>query len=615
MLILPCLADAQVSPGPLSKVHHALDNPLKCASCHVFGSGKPKLKCQNCHEEVRALVRNHEGMHGHVVNAAKGDVDCARCHTEHYGENFRIFKWETSKEEFDHRQTGYILEGRHASLRCEQCHNPKNIAPADRQQIRLHDLSATFEGLHPACLTCHQDQHAGQLGADCQKCHGMSAWKPVKTFDHSTTHFPLVGKHQNLECAKCHRPSTADAKVVQYTGLSFASCTGCHQDPHRGAFPARCEQCHGNESWKQVRNVSSFNHSGTHFPLEGKHRDVACLKCHQDANFKTPLAHDKCLDCHRDPHKAQFVHRADGGDCRSCHTVDDWRATTFTEAAHRTTGFALTGKHSGLACAKCHSGAGVDTDYHPHFQACTDCHRDPHSGQFAASPRNNMCEACHTVSTFEPATFSIRDHQSSSFALKGAHLAVSCQECHMPAAGSPWNFHFANQACSGCHKDPHHGDFPAALTANRATGSDLCESCHVVARWQQVKPFDHSLTAFGLTGAHQALACSACHRPIAAEAERQLPFRVASTRCEGCHEDIHQGQFRASDNTVDCTRCHTTSRWTATLFDHETGSTFSLRGAHKDVPCRMCHDVKENPTQRKIAIYKGTPRECNACHH
>jgi hypothetical protein len=223
--------DAQVSPGPLSKAHHSLDNSLKCASCHVFGSGSPKLKCLNCHEEIRTLVRNREGMHGRVANAAKGDTDCARCHTEHYGENFRIFKWDTSKEEFDHRQTGYPLVGRHAVLHCEQCHNANHISPSDRQQIKVHDLNNTFEGLHPACLTCHQDQHAGQLGADCEKCHGMSAWKPVKSFDHSTTHFPLIGKHQAVECAKCHRPSAADAKVTQYTGLSFASCTGCHLDP------------------------------------------------------------------------------------------------------------------------------------------------------------------------------------------------------------------------------------------------------------------------------------------------------------------------------------------------------------------------------------------------
>lgn len=151
-------------------------------------------------------------MHGRVVNRSKGDTDCARCHTEHYGENFRIFKWDTSKDEFDHKQTGYVLLGKHAQLKCEECHNPKHISAADRKVIMVHDLTRTFEGLHPACLTCHEDHHKGQLSAECQTCHDYNHWKPVKTFDHSMTHFPLTGKHENVECAKCHKPTQADAK-------------------------------------------------------------------------------------------------------------------------------------------------------------------------------------------------------------------------------------------------------------------------------------------------------------------------------------------------------------------------------------------------------------------
>ena len=141
-----CPLIGQVSPGPLSKSHKSLDGTLKCASCHVFGAGSPKLKCLACHNEIRALVRQREGYHGRVVDRAKDDQDCARCHTEHYGEDFRIYKWETSKEEFDHRQTGYPLLGRHSGLRCEQCHNAKHISQADRRQIKVSDLNKTFEG-------------------------------------------------------------------------------------------------------------------------------------------------------------------------------------------------------------------------------------------------------------------------------------------------------------------------------------------------------------------------------------------------------------------------------------------------------------------------------------
>jgi hypothetical protein len=606
-----------VSPGPLSKAHKSLEGTLKCASCHAFGEGKAKLKCQSCHSEIRALVREHAGYHGRVVERAKGDQDCARCHTEHYGEEFRIFKWETSKEEFDHRKAGYPLVGRHTGLSCEKCHNAKHISQADRQQIKVKDLDRTFEGLHPACLTCHADRHAGQLGADCEKCHSVNGWKPVKTFDHSTAKFPLTGKHADVECGKCHRPRPDNAKVIQYTGLSFAACTPCHQDPHRGAFTARCETCHNSETWKQLRTSSGFDHGTTKFPLEGKHREVGCLKCHKDSNFKTPVAHQKCLDCHKDQHKGQFASRKDGGDCGACHTLTGWKPGTFAETSHKATAYPLVGKHQGLACAKCHAPAPVaaDTNYHPKFQACMDCHKDAHGGQFSAAPRANRCEGCHTVNGFRPATYGIRDHQSARFALKSAHAAVACQDCHRKGRREgDWQFHFPDMACVGCHQNPHTGDFKEAAGTEFAPAKDVCESCHGVVSWRRLKTFDHDKTGYPLVGAHQVLGCMDCHKALDPEARpRQIPFKAASRKCSGCHEDIHAGQFGSGD-AVDCARCHTANHWPASVFDHEKGSTFSLRGAHQDVPCRLCHKAQKSATGRTIATYKGTPRECAACH-
>lgn len=604
---------AQVSPGPLSKAHHSLDSPLKCGSCHVFGAGSPRLKCLICHGEIRALVKDGKGYHGRVVK--KGDADCARCHTEHYGLNLRIYKWETSKEEFDHRQTGYPLVGRHAGLSCEKCHNATHISTADRKRIRVRDLNQTFEGLHTACLTCHEDRHAGQLGVDCEKCHEVSGWKPLKGFDHSTTHFPLDGKHRDVECAKCHKPLATNAKVIQYTGLSFAACTGCHQDPHRGAFPNRCESCHNVDAWKQVRMSSSFDHSATKFPLLGKHQQVACLKCHRDANFKTPVAHEKCLDCHQDQHRGQFQHRPDRGDCASCHGLNGWKPTTFTETSHQSTAYPLAGKHRSVACAKCHVPVDRDSNYHPTFKACLDCHRDPHGGQFAGPPRNNRCEDCHTVEGFHPSTFGLKQHQTSRFSLKGAHAAVACEDCHKKtdaAGGVP--YHFASLACDGCHRDPHRGQFPETMTSHLSAGQSVCESCHSLVSWQQLKPFDHSQTRFDLTGGHRALGCLSCHivrNPD--ERPRTVAFKTSSEKCDGCHEDIHEGQFQRGTEKVDCARCHNTSRWLATEFDHEK-TNFSLQGAHKDVPCRLCHKAQREANGRMVVRYNGVGRECISCH-
>lgn len=565
------------------------------------------------------MVKAHEGMHGRVVNRAKGDVDCARCHTEHYGENFRIFKWDTSEEEFDHRQTGYPLVGRHAGLKCRQCHNPSHVSEADRKRIMVKDLNHSFEGLHTACLTCHDDRHAGQLGTECQTCHDVNGWKPARSFDHSKTHFPLTGKHHNLECAKCHKPSAADAKIIQYKGLGFATCTRCHQDPHHGAFAAQCESCHNTDSWRRVEiSHSTFDHSKTKFPLTGKHDGLACEKCHKDSNFTASVAHDKCMDCHKDPHKGQFVSRADHGECGSCHVETGWNPSTFNETSHQSTKYPLLGKHQGLACAKCHTPAGLDTNYHPSFQACRDCHKDPHAGQFAGAPHANRCEDCHKVEGFHPSTFTLTQHQSTTFALKGAHTAIACQDCHRKETaptGADRQYHFADRSCQGCHQDPHHGEFPDVVKASLKAGQDVCESCHGLRSWHELKEFDHNTTSFALNGAHRVLACVDCHRPVSQQAStRQIPFKPAPERCVGCHEDIHAGQFQRGTEPVDCGTCHDTSHWSAGKFNHDSGATFSLAGAHERAPCQRCHTERREINGRSVVMYRGTPRQCAACH-
>lgn len=611
---------AQVSPGPLSHPHQSLDGPLKCASCHIFGAGAPKLRCLHCHGEIRLLVARKRGYHGRVVNRAKGDIDCARCHTEHYGENFNIIRWPTSKDEFDHRETGYPLLGRHAGLRCEQCHNPRHISAEDRKRINVRDLTRTFQGLSAACLTCHEDPHTGQLGADCQRCHNFTHWKPATTFDHSTAHYPLTGRHQEVPCAKCHHPLATDTRVTQYTGLKFAECNDCHQDPHHGAFAARCESCHNTGAWKQVRSSpGSFDHDKTKFPLAGKHVAVACLKCHKDANFKTPVPHALCMDCHRDVHKGQFQHRTGHGECAPCHNEAGFRPSTFSVANHQSTEFPLAGKHAGVACAKCHTPAGADTNYHPAFKACTDCHKDPHRGQFAAAPLNNRCEQCHTVDTFRPSTFTLARHQNVRFPLRGAHEAVACLDCHRAVAGGQGDaerqFHFPDLTCQGCHQDPHRGEFPATLKSGLKPGQNVCESCHGLRSWRELKPFDHATTKFALTGAHRVLACLDCHRPGEGQAPaRQLHFQGAPGQCVGCHEDVHAGQFQRGGKPADCSTCHSTTRWVASLFDHNKGTNFALTGAHEKVPCKLCHFQRRPINGRSVVIFIGTPSRCQDCH-
>jgi hypothetical protein len=587
VLFLACGgAFAQISPGPLSDAHDNLSGATKCVSCHTFGAGAPKFKCTSCHREIGVRIREKRGFHANKV-------DCVKCHTDHFGKTFNIVKWESTPEQFDHRQAGYPLSGKHAGLACSRCHHPKNVSAGERAAIKVKDLRRSYLGVSTQCATCHNDVHKGQLGPDCAKCHqGFQAWKPVGGFDHDTARFQLTGLHQKVACAKCHPDN-------QFRGVAFASCANCHKDPHHGAFPGSCQSCHSVFGWKQVRLTSSFDHGATKFPLKGLHGKVGCFKCHESSNFKEPVAHVRCADCHKeDPHKGQFARQ----DCAVCHTETGFKPSLFNLSMHQKTAYPLLGKHAATACEKCHIPAGPDTVYKVKFDACSACHKDSHGGQFAAQ----LCDACHTVNGFRPSTFTLSRHQQSRFALVASHAATACVECHKPPANRypppPAQYKFESQACVTCHVDPHLGQFQAS--------KQECETCHNVRSWKETLRFDHSTTKFPLSGAHRAVICTQCHRPANLGTNvRQVTFRGAPTACKGCHEDIHGGQF-----TADCSSCHVEIAWKPTTFDHETRSKFSLAGAHKAVPCGQCHNEKAEVQGHLVIRYSGTPAKCSACH-
>jgi hypothetical protein len=117
LLALVCLAaKAQISPGPLSQAHSSLEGSTNCTACHSFGLGTRKFKCTGCHAEIRRRLADHRGFHARAVKNVAGDQECAACHTDHLGPKFNIVKWEPSHDEFDHRQTGYVLEGAHSRV-------------------------------------------------------------------------------------------------------------------------------------------------------------------------------------------------------------------------------------------------------------------------------------------------------------------------------------------------------------------------------------------------------------------------------------------------------------------------------------------------------------------
>jgi hypothetical protein len=163
-------AQGQLSPGALSAPHSSLDSLLQCTSCHALG-GRAELKCTTCHTDIQERIVAERGYHARLLRATDSSQDCASCHAEHFGRDFDIVRWPTSRDAFDHRETGYPLMGKHASATCSQCHTSENITPAEAERIVLTDLDRTYLGLSTTCLSCHENEHESQLSEDCATCH------------------------------------------------------------------------------------------------------------------------------------------------------------------------------------------------------------------------------------------------------------------------------------------------------------------------------------------------------------------------------------------------------------------------------------------------------------
>jgi hypothetical protein len=131
-------------------------------------------------------------------------------------------------------------------------------------------------------------------------------------FDHDLTTFPLLGKHDVLECADCHAtPAFHDADD---------QCIECHaeDDVHERRLGADCATCHNPNDWL----AWSFDHNTqTDFALTGAHADVTCHACHRKPVDGEIVLGSTCITCHRgdDLHRGEF-----GTDCAECHTTESF---------------------------------------------------------------------------------------------------------------------------------------------------------------------------------------------------------------------------------------------------------------------------------------------------
>ena len=332
---------------------HAL---LECDVCHgrivIDGvelqqfTGLDFENCNACHEDV------HQSKFGN---------NCVSCHSEN------SFKKIKNLAEFDHGLTDYDLQGRHKNVGCYECHKENCTDPlahtycyqchADphqgafikkgRQQdckschdldgflpssysISDHDKSSSpltgahrstscnschlikdelkFKNVGEKCIDCHEDVHDGQISNryypenNCAFCHATENWQMV-SFQHEATGFELTGQHLKQSCRACHFTSATGHDGQRFSSL-HKQCINCHSDVHYGQFTSGgtidCSRCHAFDNWQ----ASRFDHDRTNFALDGRHRDVACFKCHFEVTessrtfVKYKIESFRCEDCH-----------------------------------------------------------------------------------------------------------------------------------------------------------------------------------------------------------------------------------------------------------------------------------------------------------------------------
>jgi hypothetical protein len=325
---------------------------LACAACHVKASAAiaPRPAPARAAPATReATARGAASPRQPIAADFSGlRTECASCHTDvhraelgtscemcHTARSFQVTG-------FTHARVRSFFDGQHATLRCAQCHIstygtiPGPAATQPRAAVVASAARATstpaisrlgFAKTADACATCHTDVHLGQVGTRCETCHTVATPKfAVQTFQHSTTRFPLTGKHTAVACQSCHTVATQDFPAGHGTARRLAgmgtACATCHQDPHKGELGASCERCH---------STDTFTFSGKWYPhsnrqlsrtfFVGRHV-TTCAACHKRgpdtpaartmlAAYVIPTA---CTSCHKDVHRGAL-----GPRCESCH--------------------------------------------------------------------------------------------------------------------------------------------------------------------------------------------------------------------------------------------------------------------------------------------------------
>jgi hypothetical protein len=154
-------AFAQISPGPLSKSHAALEGSTQCLKCHEARKGVSAERCLVCHTLLRDRLAAGKGLH-----ARPQYKECKTCHMDHQGVAFDLVYWgKAGRAAFDHRRPATRWPASTRPCPARPAIPPSSPSPRIAGPPRASARS--YLGLGTTC-TCHADGHRGQFAE--QEC-------------------------------------------------------------------------------------------------------------------------------------------------------------------------------------------------------------------------------------------------------------------------------------------------------------------------------------------------------------------------------------------------------------------------------------------------------------
>ncbi len=469
-------------------------------------------------------------------------------------------------------------------------------------------------------------------------------------FDHTSTGYPLRGKHEDVRCETCHLRG-----IFKGTPRECAVCHAAGNNRGALAMPARhiqttlaCDSCHGFSSFTNL----IYNHldalpggcASCHDNLRAKGKPqnhpstiAACDQCHntsgflpvaaRPANHIPTVAGAACSDCHRDPNFSvtpplSLIHKfapTTTTGCANCHGAN---AASFTlPSGFRMVGLPANHIPAGDACESCHTGPGTGSPSLPVADGakfsgalmnhagigggCADCHRRSDSpasfagissivgmpptappGASAHIPTSAPCEACHLAS--KPAQ---PVPASATRSAPGTGFATPAPTSAQIHAG-------ITSGCNGCHEGNlvwmGMGAYPIVPSVIVAGSS---------YRGFQTRPRAGGGTFSVADPAHPSAGdCSQCHTSTTAfngvdRPDNHIPFSP-SAQCNQCHTssdyavmpslaNIH---LYAPSTTSNCAQCHGSAAGSFSI--PQVGfSIVGLPGNHipSTASCEVCH--------------------------